>query len=169
MTLASLPRNHTPATQLNVYRRERDSVPVQPGHHDMDLPVPTSSVQRIEILRGAGSAIYGSDALGGVVNVVTLPPLQSEIRVAAGIGDFGINQQSATANIAGTWWSEQLSGPPSQSQRAPCCSCAMEALNGMRSPKSSELPRPLLERSSRAKLRKQNQKRSLEGLVERLR
>lgn len=43
----------------------------QTGHFDLDLTVPLERVERIEILRGPGSALYGSDAVGGVVNVVT--------------------------------------------------------------------------------------------------
>ncbi|HEY0971864.1 MAG TPA: TonB-dependent receptor [Gemmatimonadales bacterium] len=43
----------------------------QTGHFDLDLAVPLASVERVEILRGAGSALYGPDAVGGVVNVVT--------------------------------------------------------------------------------------------------
>jgi len=31
------------------------------------------SIDRIEIVRGAGSVLYGSDALGGVVNIITKP------------------------------------------------------------------------------------------------
>src|SRR5208283_3732517 len=46
----------------------------QTGHHDMDIPVPLDSVERIEVLRGSGSAMYGSDASGGVINVITAPP-----------------------------------------------------------------------------------------------
>ncbi len=34
----------------------------------------TGDVSRIEILRGGASTLYGSDAIGGVVNVVTRPP-----------------------------------------------------------------------------------------------
>ncbi|MBI4379909.1 MAG: TonB-dependent receptor [candidate division NC10 bacterium] len=37
------------------------------------------NVQRIEVVRGAGSALYGSDAMGGVINVLTpVPRLASE-------------------------------------------------------------------------------------------
>jgi len=43
----------------------------QTGHFDLDLTLPLERVERIEILRGPASALYGSDAMGGVVNVVT--------------------------------------------------------------------------------------------------
>lgn len=33
--------------------------------------IPTSNVQKIEIVKGSGSALYGSSALGGVINVIT--------------------------------------------------------------------------------------------------
>ncbi|HEY8483281.1 MAG TPA: TonB-dependent receptor [Longimicrobiales bacterium] len=44
---------------------------VQTGHFDLDLAVPLDEVERIEILRGPASALYGADAVGGVINVVT--------------------------------------------------------------------------------------------------
>ena len=44
---------------------------VQSGHYALDLAVPMAMIERIEILRGTGSAMYGSDAIGGVVNIVT--------------------------------------------------------------------------------------------------
>lgn len=43
----------------------------QTGHFDLDLAVPLELVERVEVLRGAGSAVYGADAVGGVVNIVT--------------------------------------------------------------------------------------------------
>jgi outer membrane receptor for ferrienterochelin and colicins len=33
--------------------------------------IPTNLIERVEILKGAGSALYGSNALGGVINVIT--------------------------------------------------------------------------------------------------
>jgi outer membrane receptor for ferrienterochelin and colicins len=38
-----------------------------------DLPVPIDRIERIEILPTSASALYGADALGGVVNVITKP------------------------------------------------------------------------------------------------
>src|SRR6266567_2546249 len=43
---------------------------VQSAHHDMDLPLPSQSVGRIEVLRGAGSTLYGSDAMAGSVSLI---------------------------------------------------------------------------------------------------
>lgn len=65
----------------------------QTGHHDMDIPVPLDSVSRIEVLRGSGSTEYGSDAVAGVVNIITEPPDKLEIRLRTALGNFGTNQE----------------------------------------------------------------------------
>jgi iron complex outermembrane receptor protein len=43
----------------------------QSGHHNGDIPVPLDAVDRIEVLHGPGSSIFGADAFGGTVNVIT--------------------------------------------------------------------------------------------------
>jgi vitamin B12 transporter len=43
----------------------------QTGHHNSDFPVQLQDVERIEILRGSGSSIYGADAFGGIINIIT--------------------------------------------------------------------------------------------------
>ena len=43
----------------------------QTGHFTMDIPVDIESIERVEILTGGGSTMYGSSAAGGVVNIVT--------------------------------------------------------------------------------------------------
>jgi len=73
---------------------------VQSAHHDMDLPLPSDAVSRIEVLRGAGSTLYGSDAMAGSVNMITAVPERSDLRVGAGVGNFGVNQQSGSAALA---------------------------------------------------------------------
>src|SRR5690606_3812326 len=39
----------------------------QTSHFDLDLAVPLAEIERIEILRGPATAVYGADAVGGVV------------------------------------------------------------------------------------------------------
>jgi len=82
---------------------------LQTGHHDVDLPVPLDAVSRIEVLHGSGSTLYGSDAVGGVINFITEPPRVSELRLRAGFGNFGVNQQSATWSLVAGRFAEQLS------------------------------------------------------------
>jgi iron complex outermembrane receptor protein len=66
-----------------------DGVPANQGDRggiDWDL-VPLAAVERVEIVKGAGSSLYGSAALGGVVNVITrdIPPgLHGGMRASAG-------------------------------------------------------------------------------------
>jgi len=82
---------------------------VQTGHHDMDIPVPLDAVERVEVLRGSGSAMYGSDASGGVINVITAPPEGLELRLRTAVGNDGVNQQQASFSDTFGSLSEQLS------------------------------------------------------------
>jgi iron complex outermembrane receptor protein len=43
----------------------------QSGHHNGDIPVPLDTIERIEVLHGVGSSLFGADAFGGTVNVIT--------------------------------------------------------------------------------------------------
>jgi len=46
------------------------------GHFLMDLPVPISEIARVEVLHGPATALYGPDALGGVVHLITKTALR---------------------------------------------------------------------------------------------
>lgn len=69
-----------------------DGVPVMPGDSGdikWDL-IPASQIDHVEIIKGAGSAVYGSSAMGGVINVVTKEASSkpvTNIRLSAGIYD----------------------------------------------------------------------------------
>ena len=41
------------------------------GHFSMYIPITISDIHQIEIIRGGASSIYGPDAVGGVINIVT--------------------------------------------------------------------------------------------------
>jgi iron complex outermembrane receptor protein len=55
------------------------------GHFLMDLPVPLSEIARVEILRGPATALYGPDALGGVVHLITKTGLRTGEAPEAGL------------------------------------------------------------------------------------
>ena len=80
----------------------------QTAHHNMDLPIPSEAVTRIEVLHGAGSTFYGSDAAGGAVNFIVAPAMASELRLRAGAGSDGFNQEHFFASLLIKNWSETL-------------------------------------------------------------
>jgi len=43
----------------------------QTGHHNMNIPVSLENIERIEILKGQGSRLYGPNAFSGVINIIT--------------------------------------------------------------------------------------------------
>lgn len=57
-------------------------------------------IERIEIIRGPASVLYGSDALGGVVNIITKQPIEGfeiDLDVQYGANDHGEAQQTMVA------------------------------------------------------------------------
>lgn len=63
----------------------------------------TGSIDRIEILRGANSTIWGSQALGGVVNIITAMPPEDGVLLNANAeyGAHDTGQASARVGYAG--------------------------------------------------------------------
>ena len=57
--------------------------------------LPTSMIERIEIIRGPGSALFGSDASAGVVNVIT--------KTAGGIGQSEAGMRAGSFNTQEGW------------------------------------------------------------------
>ena len=80
------------------------------AHFNLDLPIPLLTVERIDVLHGAGSTLYGSDAIGGVVDVRTMAPAGTGFRLKTGAGSFGENEQAAIGSIVKKNWSDVLAG-----------------------------------------------------------
>jgi outer membrane cobalamin receptor len=70
----------------------------QSGHHNGDIPVPLDAVERIEILHGPGSSIFGADAFGGTVNVITRKGVQPASAVVEA-GSFGLVAARGQAGV----------------------------------------------------------------------
>ncbi len=79
-----------PISTSGVYLFLEDGLPTRPSgffnHNGLyEINIPQSS--RVEVIKGPGSALYGSDAIGGVINVITKkPPVDTELNTNIEIG-----------------------------------------------------------------------------------
>lgn len=64
--------------------------------------IPAAAVERVEVVRGGNAALYGANALGGVINLVTRSSAGRAVRAAAGgvVGSFG--ERRFTFDAGGT-------------------------------------------------------------------
>jgi outer membrane receptor protein involved in Fe transport len=67
--------------------------------------IPTALIERIDILKSASSAIYGSDAVAGVVNIITRKDIEGvEVDVQTGrSGDSDRNKFALNITTGGSW------------------------------------------------------------------
>lgn len=61
---------------LNINGRPVNAAGVVGGHYIDWGTVPLDNIERIEVIRGGSSVIYGNNALGGVINVITKRPTE---------------------------------------------------------------------------------------------
>ncbi|WP_371372696.1 TonB-dependent receptor plug domain-containing protein [Thalassotalea aquiviva] len=67
--------------------------------------IPTSMIERIEILKSASSAIYGSDAVAGVVNIILRKNFEGiELNLSTGISGEGDREQYSLSLTGGHSW-----------------------------------------------------------------
>lgn len=95
------------------------------GHFTSYIPISPAEIDRIEILKGASSAVYGSEAVGGVINVITKTfaakrdQKTQQLTARGTIGEYGLLNgqlggfyQNKNTAIAGGVLSNNASGQP---------------------------------------------------------
>jgi outer membrane cobalamin receptor len=81
------------------------------GHLNLDIPIPLDAVSRIDILHGSGSTFYGSDAIGGAVNLLTQSPAPGFTVIgSAGGGSYSSIEQHLRASYTQGLIATQLTG-----------------------------------------------------------
>jgi outer membrane receptor for ferrienterochelin and colicins len=81
------------------------------GHLDLSR-IPIQNIQRVEVVRGPQSTLYGADALGGVVNIITQRPAMLRRTAAVSLvgGTNGRREGSATVAAGGEHLALRLDG-----------------------------------------------------------
>lgn len=74
--------------------------------------IPLAQIERIEVLRGAASSLYGADAVGGVIQIITrqaqVGTAAPRVRADVGVGSYGLRQASASVEGASERFSYSL-------------------------------------------------------------
>ena len=79
--------------------------------------IPASAIERLEVVVDGASAIYGSDAVAGVVNIITRKNFSgAETLLRYGVAD-GTNQKIASQNFGYTWDSGSVFGAYEHNER----------------------------------------------------
>ncbi len=75
------------------------------------LQMPVDTIERIEIVRGPGSVLYGDAAIGGVINIITKKG-KGEPKFTASViaGSYGLNDERAGVTGASGKWTYALTG-----------------------------------------------------------
>jgi outer membrane cobalamin receptor len=72
--------------------------------------VPHAAIDRVEVLRGGGSDLYGADAVGGVVQILTLQPGRPMMRALVEAGNLDTKRASLFAGGRVKRWSPGAAG-----------------------------------------------------------
>ena len=65
--------------------------------------IPTNMIERVEVVRGGGSALYGASAIGGTINIITKEPLRNSAEfshILTSIEGKGTFENNTTANAS---------------------------------------------------------------------
>lgn len=61
--------------------------------------IPVNMIERVEVVRGGGSALFGANAVGGTINIITKDPINNSFQLA-----------STMSNMNGKSWEQYMGG-----------------------------------------------------------
>ncbi|MBK6285066.1 MAG: TonB-dependent receptor plug domain-containing protein [Draconibacterium sp.] len=80
------------------------------GVYGLEL-IPANMIERVEVVRGGGSALYGSNAIAGTINLITKDPVSNSFSASGsyavtGVGMKGKNAEDHNLNFNGSFVSD---------------------------------------------------------------
>lgn len=104
-----------PVSLKGLYLYLEDGLPIRTSglfSNNALIEINTAAIQQIEIIKGPASALYGAEAIGGVVNFITaLRPIKSQLSVSNHMNNNGLLKSDLAWNKAGkkSGWTLYLS------------------------------------------------------------
>lgn len=86
----------------------------QTGHHLLNLVLQPEQIERIEILKGPGTRIYGPNAFSGAVNILTKVPEKRQLSGTLSMGEYGLKRADISLSLPFSKWKQTISGGFSQ-------------------------------------------------------
>ena len=68
----------------------------QTGHHTMNMTLPLEVIEKIEIIKGSASRIYGQNAFTGAINIITKRDIENNISLHLSGGSFDQKRAAVT-------------------------------------------------------------------------
>lgn len=64
--------------------------------------IPTNMIERVEVVRGGGSALFGANAVGGTINIITKDPINNSFQVGTTMSNLNgkVWEQNVNANAS---------------------------------------------------------------------
>ncbi len=71
----------------------------QTGHHAFNLPIPINQIEKIEVLQGGASRVFGPAAFAGVINIITKQAEGNGLGLHLGAGQHRLGLFGGTLNL----------------------------------------------------------------------
>jgi iron complex outermembrane receptor protein len=112
----------------------------QTAHNMMNVPVPLSAIDHIEVLRGAAARVYGINALTGAINIITKKENHSSVSADVQAGSsFKAKEEGDGSGIYGGG-SAEFTGIFGSEKQSQLLSLAQSNYNGQRSIRPRRTP-----------------------------
>ncbi|MDN6310072.1 MAG: TonB-dependent receptor plug domain-containing protein [Flavobacteriaceae bacterium] len=116
-------------------------IDAQTAHNMMNIPVPLSAIDHIEVLRGAAARVYGINALTGAINIVTKKEKKSSVSAAIQGGSSFKNKAEGDGSGIYGGGSAEVTGIFGSEKQSQLFSVAQSNSNGQRYNSASKTTR----------------------------
>ena len=103
-----------PMTTKSLFLYLEDGIPVRTTglfNHNALLEMNMAGVKNIEVIKGPSSSLYGSEAIGGVVNFITIAPTTTpHLRISAQANNIGYKRTDLQSSFSKNKWGFAFSG-----------------------------------------------------------